>query len=319
MWWFWDIAGRTEGTALLRAALDGAPRAEPALRQQALFAVGNLVTECAPEESKGYLMEALHIAQARHDDVASIPILNDLSSDEWWLGNHRRAIALSERLVYLARGQSDASLSAQALVSFGQLLAENGSITRAEAVLDEALALNAAKNDIWLVGQISAVRGLVAYLERDNQRARSLLTEALASTRSSSIETWICSCSVYFAWLALDENELSDARSHLRRVLRALLRSRELKYAGSALQSAAACALLQRRPIRAAVLNGAAMALREAGACQRTMPIERERSRDLSAAITAALPAPELTEASARGAAMSVEIAAAYALDDDAE
>jgi hypothetical protein len=233
-------------------------------------------------------------------------------------GDNGHGLALLDDALAIARRSGDRWLEGSCLGYRGTVLAGGGLLAAARRALEEGLAAVRALGDYRSVGWMSITLGRIARADADPELARARVTEALAVQQRLGDIWGISNALCETAALALD-----DARGD-HDGTRALLRESLLLALGVLDRPTVAAGLNQmarqaagRAPSRAAQLLGCASALDRA----LNDPLVGHGTVDTSiAALRALLGAQPFAAAWARGRAMTVHDAVAYALagDDDA-
>jgi predicted ATPase/DNA-binding CsgD family transcriptional regulator len=272
--WFWYLRGhRAEGRSWLRRALAAASQAPPAEQARGWFGVGLL-------------------AHWQDDDAEAIPAFVE-SLTRWREASDR----WGERL---------------ALCFLGIVYADAGDYERAEAALDDSLALCLEDRDDALAAYVQTHLAISARGQGDLRRATDLLTEVLASQRVRGDVVGANMALVYLGLLATERGSYAEASALQRESLVWARRVEAQEELSFNLANAATLAAGSGQPTTAARLFGAAAALQERFG---NRPKEPERSiydRALDA-VRGALSPAVFAEAWASGRALTIEEALAEA------
>jgi hypothetical protein len=169
------------------------------------------------------------------------------------------------------------------------------------------------------VGEGYALRilGLAAWLQQDVPRATALLTDSLALFREQGALPAVAQVLGHMGRLARDQGHVEQARTAFRESLALGRTAGPIPTVADDLEGLAGLAGVQQQAEWAARLFGAAHALREAQRLRRLPAHQALRERDV-AATRAALGEDAFAAAWAAGAALSLEQAIAYALEQPA-
>jgi predicted ATPase/class 3 adenylate cyclase len=273
----WALRGfHREGARWLEALLAAAPDAPPALRARALDGAGTLAQwQGDHARARAHHEAGLALWRALGNETGAASALQALGVDLWLAGEDARAAALMEESLALARARGDAAAASRCLRDLALIARARQDYARAAALLTESVAQARAAGHESYVASGLAHLGRVAYLQGHPDRAAALLAEQVAAFRGNA------------------------AFSHMWANL---------------LEWLAAVAGAQGRPERAARLFGAAAALRRRTGTARYAPDRPAYERDL-AATRGQIAAAAFAARWAEGEAMSLEEAAAYALE----
>jgi hypothetical protein len=318
LWRFWQVRGHfEEGRTRLERLLD-AGFGSPAARASAQLTVAR----CA-------FVQGDFAALQRYAE-ACIPVhrdLGDYHSAGFALmilgaatgtrGDTARGMALLHEALAISRGSGNRWLEASCLGYLGTVLAGGGDVIAARHPLEEGLTAARSLGDHRCVGWMLITLGRVARAAGDPEQARARVAEALAVQQRLGDMWGISNALRENAALALDDVHVDDGAAH------ALL-SESLSLAVSVHDRPTVAAALdqlarldaRRDPARAARLLGCASALDRPLNDLLAGPGKVEEWRtELSAALGEAA----FAEAWARGRAMNLHDAVAYALSQDAD
>jgi predicted ATPase/DNA-binding CsgD family transcriptional regulator len=146
--WFWHMGAQgREGRVWLERALAASARASPEARMGALSGASNLAVQ---------------------------------------QGDHLRATALAEELLAIARDQGDRAAEADARFLLSRAASQRGAGAEATTFAAEAVALNRGMGDERRLPWALQRLGIEAYVAGDLTRAAALLTEALEGFRAGA-------------------------------------------------------------------------------------------------------------------------------------
>lgn len=236
----------------------------------------------------------------------------------WEQGDYDRATQLGEEGLALSRESGDRSGVAAALLTLGTVALHRNECEQASALLEEALGLRRGSGDTVGVGRVLLPMGLVAVIRGDFGRAQALHEEGLSLARETAdkLRTMLLLGQGALAYLGLGDYQRT-------RMLCAegLELSRELGHVHGlvfVLHVSAVLSASEGRPVRSALLWGAAEALRETiGAT--LSPASRHHYGPYIAAARARLDEASWEAALVEGRAMTPEGAIEFALSGEDE
>jgi predicted ATPase len=191
------------------------------------------------------------------------------------LGEYKRAIALQETSLELARTFQDRRAEALALLELGVLAAlDGGDAAREAALTEESLALWRQLGDPWGTARALNNLGYEAYLQGNLDRATPLLDEAVTLARAAGDRSVLGYVVDSRGVLAEAQGELERATALYQEALALAQQVGNPLIEAFALSSLAGMAARQGQPVRAARMWGAASALRDAIGTQ--LPLEEE-------------------------------------------
>jgi predicted ATPase len=347
-----------EGRRRLAEALEHCPEAAPPMRGAALAAASMLALRQGDYDSAQSLNEqSLDVWQRLHDRQATHRTLRRLGTVAYGRGDHALAAARYEESLAVAREIGDAAGMAGALNNLGLIATDEADYVRARRCYGECLPIFRALDDRLGIGLALTNLGLVVWYELDYAAAQALLEEGLATFKASG-HKWGMALALlnlgnvarsqaqlgpakafYQESLALDR-ELGDqpsasyalfglgdvayalgayatARGLYRQSLQLRREAGEKQALPRSLEGLAQLERLAGRANRAARLFGAAEAVRESQGWSIMPPYQAEYQHEIKA-LRAALGAAEFAAAWAAGRALTLEQAAALALQSDA-
>ena len=246
-----------------------------------------------------------------------------LAYDLWLLGD---AVAIddpaSARKVYeeslsLFRQTGDHYIASNPLTSIAHLASEQGDYTTARALLEESLAIRRQQRTEQYITSI-ALNSLAEVMchQQDYESAAPLCEEGLALSRAVGNKSGIAWSLRNLADVAAGQGDVQRAMKLLRESLglyRELGQKRDIV---EVLESVAKTELAQGRPAQAAVLWGAANALRQSVYVARSPNLQRQYDQYV-AQVRAQLGDAALDAALADGHALTLEKTFSLVLDPD--
>ncbi|HET6313823.1 MAG TPA: tetratricopeptide repeat protein [Chloroflexia bacterium] len=272
-------------------------------------------------------------------------------------GDSATSIRLEAEGLAIYRELGDGRGVAQVLLGMGLRQRAGGELEAAEASFKESLELSRESGDTWGIAGALTNLGLI-FFGRDDEAARTYLEEGLQAMRRTGDRNnmtlilnnlgvialhrgnlgearslWDENLRVYrelaneenqaltlsnLALVAREEGQLTEARELSLQSLDIYFRLGNTDYLAPGLERAASIAALQRRPVRAARLYGAADAVYEAARLAR-QPYNLLDYERMMVLIRESLDEAELAKATEEGRAMSVAEAVAYAREDGSD
>ena len=323
LWRFWLYRSHFhEGRQWLEEALELDGTAPRRLRARALHGMGELThyqgdlagAIAAHEQSLALRREA----GDRGGMSDSLVMVGIIASE---LGDYDRATAVMEESLALARELNDPFRTAYALSGLAMCAVYQGRQPEARAMLEETLTLFRQQGDqagIW-----SALNnlGLVEIYGGDYARAKQYLASSVELARQLDAPHFSAATRVNSALLALRTGRLGEAASGLIEGLQSFVEFGDRLRIAECLDGLAHVAAKQRRAERAAMLWGAAAALRDA--FQAALPAVEQAAQVRAAATLRAHTPPERLERARdhgrRLAREDFEGLIAYAVEDKPE
>ena len=232
-------------------------------------------------------------------------------------GDYGRAMALGEESLALYRQLGDKGRIASSLSSLGLVAQEQGDDGLAVARYEEGLRIRRELGDRRGIAESLNNLGLVVWTRGDHAAARSVFEESLGIRRELGERRGIASSLGNLGLVSWNQGDYAAARSLYEESLRIRRELGERRGITSLLESFAILASTQGQAGRAAVLFGAADALRDVISVPRP-PTDRARYESALAAARAALVETAFAAAWAEGRVMTLEQAIAYALETPA-
>jgi ATP/maltotriose-dependent transcriptional regulator MalT len=187
-----------------------------------------------------------------------------VGASAWISGDYAGAESRLRESLALAREIGDPNLASGALILLAPLLHRRGDTETAEAYLAESLqAARALGNDPWGVAYVLLQYAQFAARTGDLERAVTMTEELLDIARSLRNEPFTAQGLVFLGYIKLLQGDVEGSRelvAESARIYRGLRYREGLAYCLSAF---AGIAMAEQDPERAAVLLGAAAALRE--------------------------------------------------------
>jgi predicted ATPase len=213
LWRFWQIHGHLdEGRRALEAALDSNRDGDPFLRARVLNGAGVLAGEQGDFEAAGGFFEpSLELARELGDHARIAGALANLGNLALFAGDFARARLLYEESIEESVLGGASGTELIARENLGLVALDEGDLERAVALLEESAALAAAEQDERT--RASSTRALAAALLEcgEHERARSLLGESLTLARRLGELNGIAYCFDTFAGLAAAEGDPQEA------------------------------------------------------------------------------------------------------------
>jgi hypothetical protein len=316
LWRFWQVRGHIEeGRARLERLLDtglGPPAAQAAAQltvARCAFIQGDFAT------LQRFAEACLPVLRASGDEHAAGFALMILGAATGTRGDDDRGVALMQEALAIARRSGNRWLEASCLGYHGIVLASGGQVAAARCALEEGLAAARKLGDHRCVGWMLIALARIARADGDVDHARARVTEALAVQQRLGDIWGISNALCETAALTLDDaqGDHDGARALLAESLALALRVLDRPTIAAGLNElarhSAGCA-----PASAAQLLGCASALDRA----LNDPLAGLGTAETwITALRMSIGAERFAEAWARGRAMTVHEAVAYALAED--
>jgi ATP/maltotriose-dependent transcriptional regulator MalT len=308
-WWLDRLEGELPNLRAALAWLDETADADAMLRLAG--ALGRLWHYRSHRtEGRAWLERAL-ARSSQTPTVARAIALQRLGKLEAFLGG-ARATDLARESLALWRDLGEAPGIADALLSLGSVLQDQGDHDRSIPVAEEAAALCEALDDPIGLAFARMHLGNAALASGNGERAEALLRDALGVLRRTGDVYGIASALISLAWVAEDRGDLSRAAGHYGESLPVWAEVRTLEGLADVLAGAGRLAAASRRADSAARLLGAAAALTERLGYV-PPPADRARNEQALAAARAALGEPDFAADWAAGRALTSDQAGAEA------
>jgi predicted ATPase/tRNA A-37 threonylcarbamoyl transferase component Bud32 len=264
----WSIRGHmSEGRAWLELALahPGAGALPETVRAKALFASGYAALGQGDFGAavRGF-EEAVALYRTSGDEGGVARCLAQLGWLATTRGERDRATSLSEESLELARRLGDKHTASVALSNLAEVAAADANYGEAQRLFEEALELRRAVGDRRNVANALLNLGRTEQARGDSDLAAAALHEGLALARELE-DTWSISVALSaLAQAALERGDTQQAHTLLAEALGIARQRGDRRLIASCLQTAAAVAAANGEPTRAAQIEGAADALRQA-------------------------------------------------------
>jgi tetratricopeptide (TPR) repeat protein len=269
--------------------------------------------------TRGYLSEGRHwleqaLEQSTRLPAARAKVLQGVGVLVANQGDYARAQAFLEESLALHRKAGNEQGIADLIDNLGLMVHIQGDYARAQRLHEESLALRRDLRDGWGIGASLHNLGLLAYCQGDDTRAAVLFKEGLALARERSDTQGVGISLNSLGELALCQGDATRAQTLFEESLRLLWEVGDRRAIAFGLDGLAGVAEAQGQAVRAARLYGAAKMLRDVIGTPPDIPIYRYTM----ATARAQLGRIAWAAAWAEGQAMTLEQAVAYALDYDA-
>ncbi len=233
-------------------------------------------------------------------------------------GDYPAARADLEAALALLRQAKDHWGVLHTLSVLGLAKLAGGEMEPARSYLEESLLLAREEGDTRSIALMAANTADVARCQRDYDRAAELYSESLGLYRKLGNKAEIPAILHNLGYVALGQGDYEAARALFTDSLQQQFERGNRAGVAEGLAGLAALAGRQAAPERAALLLGAAAAIREAAGGP-VWPAERFEVESHEAALSARLDGPALARSQAVGRALTVEQAIAYALQAGSE
>jgi predicted ATPase/class 3 adenylate cyclase/Tfp pilus assembly protein PilF len=310
---FWLRRGHLgEGRRWLTAALADKEALSPPVRARALHGLGVMAFEQGDyAEAEGYYTEARDLRRELGDKVGMIASTNNLANIALFRGDYEQAEGYYQDALALARELEDTWAIAMTLGNVGWIEMNRGDYERAATYYEESLALRRESGDRWGVANSLDNLAWARTYQGNYEEAERLADESMVLFQELGDKDGISDLLDIKARAALDQGDHSKTKALLKQ---SLTMNRELgDKSGMALclMGYAATAGAEGRLERAAVLFGAADALRESTATYQWVYFEPH-----IASAKAQLDEQCWTKSWQEGKGMSTEQVMAYAIEE---
>ena len=317
LWRYWAIRGYfSEGRQILEGALSEASGASAA-RAKALHASGYLAYRMDDlPAARMRLQDAVSLFRELDDDPGTAFCLTSLGVVARESGKYAEAVALLEEALALARRMGDKWTLSRSLGSLGVVEEFRGNYSKAARLFEESLQASHRVSDAFGIAYALEHLGAVTAMQGRHEEARTMLEQALERFRVLGDRAHIAYTQYELGTSARLEGKNERAHALL---LQSLVLSRDVgdrSRVARSLEGLANLAMSTEQVERAAVLCGAAMALR-ASIREPLPPAARRDHERLLRAIRAASKTQPLKGALARGRAMTYEQSLDYATAAD--
>jgi tetratricopeptide (TPR) repeat protein len=265
------------------------------------------------EDAEPRMQESLDVSRALGDKqgmARALVILGNIARNR---GDADLGVPQYQEAERLAREVGDTVSLFRTSLNMGNIAVERGELDRAEHLFGESKMIAQQSGDYRAQAVAIANTGLVASSRGELDRAERLLTESLAllgETGDTWDMAWVRSA---YADLILERGDAERARQMCEESLRAARETRERSLLVPAFETLATIAVVQGEPVRGVRLTAAATSFR--GEDWPIPPSARPGYEQHLAGLRAQLDEATWTAAWSEGQAMTLEQAAAYALD----
>jgi predicted ATPase/DNA-binding SARP family transcriptional activator len=316
VWWFWYRRGYlSEGRGWLEALLKVGGEVAAAVRAEALRTAGYVAVRQGDHEAARRFAEENLAARREMGDKRGIALALELLGGVADVqGDYEAAQARYEESLALWRELGDKGNIAPSLHALGHVAHRWGDYEAARTLLEESLALWRELGDKWSIARVLDHLGVVAVKQGNGELARRFGEEALSISRDSGNKEATGQALNDLGHIAYYQEDWADARAFYEESLKMW---RDIGRKPNIVKSLWGLALVargQEQWERAARLFGAEEALREVFG-QPFPPVERPEFDCLVAPMRAALGEEAFAAAWAKGRAMTLEQAVAYALE----
>ena len=263
LWPFWYMHSHAEGRRWLECALthQGEP---PALRAEALLGAGTLAWAEADDASAERLCEeARYLFQEAGDPRGVAGALKLLGMMAVGRDDHGRARTMLEQSLELFRQERDRAGIAICVMNLGILSSRLGDHQAAARLCEEAIALYRELGDRW--GRAAALHSLgqCRWSQGDETHARQLFEESLAAFQEVGHQPGVAAALAHLGGVWASRGDYGIAQGYLAESFAVAWEALDRDQALHSLEDLASVAARQGRLERAALLWGAADALRE--------------------------------------------------------
>jgi predicted ATPase/DNA-binding XRE family transcriptional regulator len=265
IWRFWRLHGHVpEGLVWLNELLGAGGEVSPAVRARGLNAAGNLgeaISDYAGARAR--FEEALSLYRALGDRHGVSFVLNNLGNVAFWQGDLPRSLELFEEALALRRTVGDDYQLSICLSNLALPLTHMGSTGRAAASMEESLAIRRRLGDVHGITTCLLNLADLARVTGELERASSLLLECLDLCRQTQDQAVVIVALNTLGQLAWAQGDAAAAGAHYRESLDLSIRTTDPRSTARCLEGLAAVASMREDKRGAAILYGAAEALRE--------------------------------------------------------
>jgi predicted ATPase/DNA-binding NarL/FixJ family response regulator len=253
----------TEGMAWFDRFFAAEGDVSASVRARALMVRAELAAEQQDFRAAGeYAQAGLDLCRVSGSGGAAVA-LRVLAVVSLRAGRHEEALASIEAAAQAARGDGDVWEEGLALAVEATIMAHQNLLDEAQHAFTDALEV-LRDNNGWGVAQAMYGFGSLARARGDHAAALGHFRDALALYREIDARPQMARCLVGIGWVALSQGDLQLASSSLAESLQLSLATGQRLAVARGLEAFAALAVASGEPARAAKLQGAALALREA-------------------------------------------------------
>ena len=312
--WYWGWRGIVAEPREWQRRVFAIPGAQrTAARAKALRGAGVKATlQGELEVGRTMAAEALEISREVGDRHTEILALYELADVAFTSGDREGSTDLFEEGLALSNEVGDEALISLGLAELGALNSFIGRYDLAEQYMERSAALSRKLGDHagLLVREMHL--GRIAWEQGDTERGRSLLLETLAGARNLHHLFIEASSLLHLGIVATEEGEYDQARAYLHEALEAWWEAGITWRVTLGLEAFAVLEAADSEPLRAAILWGAAEALRDAHVANLT-PVDQKRHDTAVAQARCRLETDRFEAAWVKGRAMDARRAIAFA------
>jgi predicted ATPase/DNA-binding NarL/FixJ family response regulator len=313
--WFWTVRGQTtEGRARLSGLLRVSGAAPAALRAVALYAAGTLaMSQSDLVEARRLFEESVAIGRELHDPASLLGPLSGLGSVAMQQGENDLAGEALEEALAIQTELHDGIGIGESLNSLANLASRRGDLAQTRVLYERAMAVN--REFGYRVDVVMHNLGALAEEEGDLEGARRLLEESVAVKRMLGDSLGLALSLAKLGEIVGTLGDVSLAHQLLGESVSIQRELGDVHSMAFGLERFAIVAAAHGQAQRALQLAGAASAVREAIGT----PLAASAQAALEARFAPARASlrTQLAEAAwARGRAMSMDAAIAYALNE---
>jgi predicted ATPase/class 3 adenylate cyclase len=315
---FWRARGYVaEGRERLARLLARPDRSRSAARAAALHVAGLFASQHGDYvEARTLIAESLDISRELGDSRGIGWALIDLGIVTRYEGDHDAARSRLEESLGPVREAGDTAGLAAALGNLGLVARDQGDADVAERYLDESLALWRQVGDRVGVGWVLTALAMVARTRGKVDVAQAHIDESLAIWQEFGDRQNTANVLATAARLARDQGQYAVARARLAQSLATFKDLGDRRGIAFALEGLAGVAAVEGEPLRAHRLAAAAITLRRIIGAGAPPGWRADLERTLAEASRGLAPA-RIDEATARGRAMTLTEAIAFALEEN--
>ncbi len=269
--------------------------------------------QCEYELAAAFYEESLGLKRELGDKRGAASSLNNLGYVARLQGNYEQAIAYLEESLALFREVGSTPDLALPLTNLGVVARYKGDYARAARLYQESLALKREQGDKGSIAVLLNNLGEVSALQGDYQRATELLEESLSVSRELG-DRWLTAQTLHtLGGVAESQGDVGRAAALYAKSLTLRRELRDKEGITDCLQALGSVACARNQAERAARLLGAAEALRETIGAPWTPDDRAQHDRNV---VALRVRLATFAEEWARGRAMTMEQAVAYALEE---
>jgi non-specific serine/threonine protein kinase len=269
-------------------------------------------------EGRQRLSEILALSETSAPTSARAMVLFGLAEVAMLQGDFEEATSRLEQCLAIARELEERRVASWALQELGFVEFLQCHYTAARPLVEAALAIAQEMDNRHIVGYCLQVLGSITFLQGDIESARRQLDEALFIARERRDAFRIAHALDWLGYVALAQGNLAEAGLLFKETASMSMELGDTVPVANALDGLGSLAAAQGNPARAFCLVGAVDAQRM-NAGGGVAPVASARREPWLRLARQALGEEDVQDAWARGRAMTLEQAVAYALDDNTE